>query len=107
MKRKRIFILSICAAMLVVGILVAIFRPKEPALYRVTYLPSLGGEFTFPCSINDRGQIAGFSQVKNRTYHLFLWNREKGIQDLGPVFTNHVYINNAGQIAATMEDPNG
>ena len=107
MKKKRIFILSICAALLVVGILVAIFRSKRPALYRVTYLPSLGGQFTFPCSINDRGQIVGFSAIKRRTYHLFLWDREKGMQDLGPVVNmSLIYINNSGQIAATMRDPN-
>jgi probable HAF family extracellular repeat protein len=107
MKRKRFFIVSFCAALLVVGILVATLRPKRQVLYRVTYLPSLGGEFSLPCSINDRGQIAGFSKVAWRSYHLFLWDREKGIQDLGPVDNNHVYINNAGQIAASMRDPNG
>ncbi len=107
MKRKRFFIVSFCAALLVVGILVATLRPKRQVLYRVTYLPSLGGEFSLPCSINDRGQIAGFSKVARSSYHLFLWDREKGIQDLGPVDNNHVYINNAGQIAATMRDPNG
>jgi len=107
MKRKRFIILTICVILLVVGIFVAILRPKGPVLYRVTYLPSLGGQFTLPCSINDRGQIAGFSAVKRRTHHLFLWDCEKGIQDLGPVFNNPVYINNAGQIAATMRDSNG
>lgn len=107
MKRKRSFIVSFCTALLVVGILVATLRPKRQVLYRVTYLPSLGGEFFLPCSINDQGQIAGCSKVARRTYHLFLWDREKGIQDLGPVFNNQVYINNAGQIAATMQNPNG
>jgi len=107
MKRKRLFIVSFCAALLVVGILVATLRPQRQVLYRVTYLPSLGEEFSLPCSINDRGQIAGFSKVAYRSYHLFLWDREKGLQDLGPVFNNQVYINNAGQIAATVRDPNG
>lgn len=105
MKKKRIFVLSLCAILLVAWILVAVFRSKRPVLYRVTYLPSLGGKFTLPFSINDRGQIAGFSEIKNGT--LFLWDREKGIQDLGPVSRTSIYINNAGQIAATMQDPNG
>jgi probable HAF family extracellular repeat protein len=105
MKKRRFIILSICAALLVVGILAVIFRPKRQILYKVTYLPSLGGEFTLPCSINDRGQVAGFSKVRGRTYHLFLWDREKGIQDLGP--GSSPFINNTGQIAATMQDPNG
>jgi len=89
------------------GILAATLRPKQQALYKVTYLPSLGKEFFLPCSINDNGQIAGFAKVAYRSHHLFLWNREKGLQDLGPVVNNDVFINNAGQIAARMQDPNG
>ena len=110
MKRKNLFIVSLCIIILVVIVLLLIIRPKRQALYKVTYLPSLGGEFTLPCSINDKGQIAGFSEVSKGTYHLFLWDREKGLKDLGPVVNNYVYINNinnAGQIAATMQDPNG
>jgi len=107
MKRKHLFIVSFCAALLALSIMVATHRPKRQVLYRVTHLPSLGGNFTLPCSINDKGQIAGFSKISPGNYHLFLWDREKGIQDLGPVDNNHVYINNAGQIAATMLDPNG
>ena len=107
MKRKRLFIVSLCLIVLVVIVLLLINRPKRQALYKVTYLPSLGKEFFFPCSINDQGQIAGFAKVAYRSYHLFLWDREKGLQDLGPVVNNHVFINNVGQIAATMQDPNG
>jgi len=107
MKRKRFYIVSFCAVLLVVYILVVTLRPERQALYKVTYLPSLGGEFTLPCSINDKVQIAGFSEVSRGNYHLFLWSREKGIQDLGPVVNNRVHINNTGQIAATMQDPNG
>jgi len=107
MKRKRFFIVSFCAALLAVGILVTMLRHKPQVLYRATVLPSLGGDFSLPCAINDRGQIAGFSEVAKGTYHLFLWDREKGIQDLGPVVNQHVYINNAAQIAATVLDPNG
>ncbi len=107
MKRKCFFIVSFCAALLAVGILVTTLRHKPQVLYRATLLPSLGGEFSLPCAINDRGQIAGFSEVAKGTYHLFLWDSEKGIQDLGHVVNHHVYINNAGQIAATVRDPNG
>jgi probable HAF family extracellular repeat protein len=107
MKKRNFFIVSLCAALLLLAIFVAIFRPERQALYKVTYLPSLGGEFTLPCSINDKGQVAGFSEVSRGSYHLFLWDREKGLQDLGPVVNNAVFINNAGQITATMQDPNG
>ncbi len=107
MKRKYLFIVLFCAIILVVSVLAFILRPERQVLYKVTYLPSLGKEFFFPCSINDQGQIAGFAKVAYRSYHLFLWDREKGIQNLGPVVNNQVHINNGGQIAATMQDPNG
>ncbi len=106
MKKRRFIILLLCAAVLVVGIFITILRPKRSVLYRVSYLPSLGGQFTLPCSINDNGQIAGFSEVSRGTFHLFLWDRQKGIQDLGPVVNNsHIYINNTGQITATIWGP--
>lgn len=107
MKKRRSFIVSLCAALLVVSILIITLRPKKQTLYKVTYLPSLGGQFTLPCSINDKGQIAGFSEVARGICHLFLWERDKEMQDLGPVVINRVIINNAGQITATMRDPNG
>lgn len=107
MKKKRFFILLICIALLFVVTLIVILQPKRQDLYRVTILPSLGGEFSLPCAINDRGQVTGFAEVARGTYHLFLWDHENGIQDLGPVINNHVYINNDGQIAATMRDSNG
>lgn len=106
MKKKRFIILLLCVVVLVVGILIVVLRPKQPVLYKVTYLTSLGGHFVLPCSVNDHGQIVGYSQLKNGNYHIFLWEHEKGIQDLGPV-NGTSYINNAGQIAATIEDPNG
>jgi len=108
MKRKRLFIVSLCVIIVVVIVLFLINRPERQFLYKVTYLPSLGGESTLPCSINDKGQIAGFFEVAKGGYHLFLWDREKGLKDLGPVMPNSlfIHINNTGQIAANMKDPN-
>jgi len=106
-KGKRFYILLFSIALLAVSVLAFILRPERQVLYKVTYLPSIGKEFFLPYSINDKGQIAGFAKVAYRSNHLFLWNREKGLQDLGPVANNDVSINNAGQIAATMQDPNG
>jgi probable HAF family extracellular repeat protein len=45
--------------------------------------------------------------VAKRTYHLFLWDRENGMQDLGPVVNGDIDINDSGQIVGTMQDPNG
>jgi probable HAF family extracellular repeat protein len=107
MKRKSLFIASLCVIIFIVSVLVLTLRPKRQTLYKVTYLPSIGKEFFLPCSINDKGQIAGFAKVAYRSHHLFVWDREKGLQDLGPVVNNDVFINNAGQISATMQNPNG
>ncbi|MBN1359450.1 MAG: hypothetical protein JW993_02610 [Sedimentisphaerales bacterium] len=73
-----------------------------PPLYRVTILPSLGGWDTRAYSLNDRGQIAGVEQIALEEEHLFLWDRENGIRDLGPATGNPITINNAGQISGTM-----
>ncbi|MCP4589852.1 MAG: hypothetical protein GY842_03840 [bacterium] len=104
MKRSRILIGLLCLVLL--GVVVTL-RPQEPEFYTVTELPTLGGAFTLPCAINDQGQVAGFSEVAKGTYHLFLWDRDKGMQDLGPVLNDRVCLNNAGQVAGTMQDPNG
>ena len=99
-------ILGLAAVLLAAALLVHRGR-QPPILYTVTFLPSLGGRFTLPYAINDRGQVAGFSQVGPSTYHLFLWDRGKGMQDLGRVDNRTVDINSEGVIAGTMEDPNG
>jgi probable HAF family extracellular repeat protein len=104
MKRRRLLIALSC--LIALG-LALVLLDREPPLYKVTVLPSLGGNFTLPCAINARGQVAGFSEVAPREYHLFLWDRKEGMRDLGPVRNDRIDLNDAGQIAATMGDPNG
>jgi probable HAF family extracellular repeat protein len=106
MRKNRHLILFACAAALLILVLTRWLWPQPDPMYTVTILPSLGGAFTLPCAINDRGQIAGFSEVSQSKYHLFLWDRQKGMQDLGPVCNDMVDLNSAGQITGTMHDPN-
>jgi probable HAF family extracellular repeat protein len=82
-------------------------RRRQPKLYQITILPSLGGKLTNPTGINNRGQIVGFAEAADGTIHLFLWERQTGMEDLGPAMQTAFYINDAGQIAGTMQDPNG
>ena len=109
-RKKRVLIL---ASSLVALVVLLLWRPWLPKLYTVTVLPTLGGNFVLPLAINERGQVAGFADVPkaagatSTTYHLFLWDRTTGIQDLGPVCQGQVVMNDAGQIAGTMTDPNG
>src|SRR5215510_9436244 len=51
--------------------------------YRITHLPSLGGTSSVGNSINDRGWVAGRSNLPgNQTRHPTLW-RAGGVLDLG------------------------
>ena len=107
MKKKKFFIIGLTFILLIAGIVIFQFRPQNQGLYKVTILPTLGGDFTRPQSINDKGQVAGCSKTASGKSHLFLWNKKSGIQDLGPVLSGNVFINNTNQIAANILDPNG
>lgn len=78
---------------------------RSPGLYRVTILPSPEGGGMAALGINDRGQVIGVVETRHGTSHLFLWDRRQGMQDLGYAHVPY-YINNAGQIAGTILDPN-
>lgn len=122
MKAKwRISILVLAVVLGLAG-LIAWRTYQRPKLYRVTVLPSLGGAFTVPFALNDRGQVVGYSQTADGDVHPFLWDRERGIEDLGDLNrgqpSGRLDINNAGQIAGTVRtsdeggqafirDPNG
>lgn len=68
-RRRRLLIAMTCP---VVVVLILMLKPRQPKLYTVTVLPSLGGDFTLPCAINERGQITGVSEVARGTCHLSL-----------------------------------
>jgi probable HAF family extracellular repeat protein len=87
--------------------LALLLRPRPQKLYKVTILPSLGGQATAPHGVNDHGQVAGIAQVASGAYHLFLWGRAESMQDLGLVEEDAVDINESGQVVGTKLDPNG
>lgn len=84
--------------------------PSAYHQYTVTDLGSLGGLFTEPQSINDRGQIVGYSQDTNATEHAFIWQRGKMVR-LGVVEGDNVSmanaINNKSQTVGVSCQKNG
>ena len=50
-------------------------------------LGTLGGTHSWAVSINDKGQVTGFSETdiaESRLQHVFFWDPNTGMQDLGP-----------------------
>ena len=39
--------------------------------------------FNAPSAINDRGEVAGASELPDGTLHAYIWNRSTGMRDLG------------------------
>jgi len=103
--KRRLLLIASAVAIVLVG-LVFWLSLRHEQLYKVTVFPSLGTTYTRPTAINDRGQVVGLMDI-NGTPHLFLWDREDGMKDLGPMDAYNCDINNAGQIAGTLTDPNG
>jgi len=110
-KFKRCVVVPVLAVALGLTTLIVLRAYQHPRLYRVVVLPSLGGNFTLPHAMNDRGQVVGYSQTANGGYHLFVWDRERGIEDLGDLNNGQAGglpdINNTGQIAATLRAADG
>ena len=46
-------------------------------------LGNLGGTFNAPSAINDRGDVAGASQLSDGSLHAYIWKRSTGMHDLG------------------------
>ncbi len=63
-------------------------------------LGTLGGAFSTPTHINDRGQVVGNADTTNGGRHAFLYNGSGSLQDLGTFggSSSAACINNQGQI---------
>jgi probable HAF family extracellular repeat protein len=46
-------------------------------------LVTLGGRSSAACGINNRGQVAGYSNTAGPGIHAFVWEADTGMQDLG------------------------
>jgi len=99
-RRHLIFLLALLVTVLAGVLIFAWYRHAR--LYTVTVLPRLGTRVVEPRAINDRGQIVGFCQGR-----FYLWEAGKDWRELGRASGRGLYLNNAGQIAGTVDDPNG
>ena len=106
MRSKRGVILLLGVAVSILLLVLLWPRPKAKVLYRVIVLPSFGGLNTIPTAINNHGQIVGYSEATDGSCHLCLWEPNGYVQDLGPAVHTRYYLNDAGQIAGMMRDPN-
>jgi probable HAF family extracellular repeat protein len=77
----------------------------SPETGKMTDLGSLGGTFGAPFFLNNRGQIAGISNLPgDTTAHPFLWSRSEGMKDLGTLggtFGFPTWVNDAGEVVGT------
>ncbi len=110
-RRRYLLIVFLCAAVLIVAILILRFWLAGPPQYRVTFLTTPAGDRIFPFSINDHGQVVGLAKLKDGEHRIILWDKNNGAQDLGsyyyPEHTGSLKINNSGHIMGTVRDPNG
>jgi len=100
---------------LILIILVTLFSPMAipaPLLgqvnYIVTDLGSLGGTFSAPNTINNRGQIAGTSNLKGDVVaHAFFWQDGKmtDLGTLGGPISVGAGINNSGEVVVGADTP--
>lgn len=110
MRKRRLFVIFGCVAVLVaaVALLWCLFRPKP--LYRVTFLPTMGGVEVRPHAINDSGRVAATVRMPDGTERVVLWDKSGRTEDLDFLPKGHsmwrLAINNAGEVAGTVSDAN-
>jgi len=73
-------------------------------------LGNLGGQYSGATSINDNGQVAGFSENASGNELAFLWEDGAGITSLGTLggdTSRATDVNNLGQVVGASEDADG
>jgi len=72
--------------------------------YEVIHLGTLGGDDCNPTSVNNNGQVVGFSKDVSGYNRAFVWNQQSGILELPKLDGTDSYafsINDSGQIAGS------
>lgn len=113
MRSKHLIVVFLAAVGVVGAVLIALRLYYPAALYKVTVLRPVTSGLAMPDSINDRGQVVGViaGYFRHRADSIFLWEPGHELQDLGsfgyPACAGSPRINDAGQIAVTVQDAAG
>jgi probable HAF family extracellular repeat protein len=97
--RKFFTLLVTCSVLVLVSPAALATPSKHPLAVTLLELGSLEGGQTRANDINDRGQVVGYSQTNDTSYHAFLWQNGK-MRDLTPndAESSAIAINNRGQV---------
>ncbi len=81
--------------------------PKYPNRYQIEDLGSWGGQALIGTAINAHGDVAGYGDLPDGTYHAFRWTHAGGLEDLGANggwFAQAFGINDNGDVVGVYLD---
>src|SRR6266498_2541215 len=96
------------AALVVLGSVETAYA-QAPRAYRIEDLGSLGGSYLIGLAINSHGDVAGYGDLPDGTYHAFRWTALGGLEDLGANggwFAQAFDINDNGDVVGVYIDAN-
>lgn len=100
MKTLQTIIRNLLAVPLTVGLPMSVVHAAPQ--YFITDLGTLGGAYSNGVSLNDAGQIAGYSHLAaNASLHAFIWQDGTGLTDLTSIGGSHSLaagMNNSGLV---------
>jgi len=110
MRRKRLLAFAFCVVALIAAAVVVSYVRRPKVLYRVTFLPAMGGVQTRAHAINDAGQVVSSVRWADGTVHVMLWDKSDRTQELASFAKGYqvptLALNNAGQVVGTVIDSN-
>jgi len=108
--RKRLLAVVLCATIPIVAAVVVSYVRRPKVLYRVVFLPTMGGVQTRAHAINDSGQVVSSVRWADGTVHVTLCDKSDRTQELASFPKGYqvptLALNNAGQVAGTVIDSN-